>query len=161
MAVSPGWNSQGVKDRLLASADKAGRLPEYVISDNASIMTGGISLAGLAHHRDISHTLGMLPERCYKKERDFIACTKSMSEVHSKHNMTKRAYLLAPRQRTIARFINLSNRVQWSQQMLNVYHNPTPQERAVLAFVPANASLTDELSDVMRCINSIEKDCKQ
>lgn len=161
LAVSSSWNSEGVKDRLLLAADKISSLPEYVISDNASIMASGIARAGLPAHRDISHSLGMLLERCYKNEDDFMAYTKSMSETQVKHNMKKVAYLLPPRQRTIARFINLSNWVKWSQKMLNIYHKLTPQEQESFAFIPSNASLIDELSQVMKCINCIEKECKQ
>lgn len=161
LAVSSSWNSEGVKDRLLAAVDKVSSLPEYLISDNAPIMASGIARAGLPSHRDISHSLGMFLERSYKNEEDLIAYTKSMSETQAKYSMKKVAYLLPPRQRTIARFINLSNWVKWSQKILNIYHNLTPQEQEIFAFVPSNASLLDELSEVMKCINRIEKKCKQ
>lgn len=160
MSVSSSWDSERVKDRLLVSAEKIGSLPQYVISDNASVMKGGISRALLSHHRDISHSLGMFLERCYKQEADFQLYTKSMSEAQFKHNMKEVAYLLPPRQRTIARFINLSNWVKWSQKILDLYHKFTPPERTAFAFVPANASLVDELSEVMGCINYIEENCK-
>ena len=161
MSVSSSWNSQGVKEKLLASAEKIGSSPRYVVSDNASIMKGGISQALLPHHRDISHSLGVLLERCYKEKSDFQSYTKSMSEAQFKHSMKKEAYLLPPKQRTIARFINLSNWVKWSQKVLNAYHKLTLKERDLLAFVPANASLIDELSEVMGCIDYIEKNCKR
>lgn len=160
MAVSSSWNSQGVKDRLLAACDKAGHRPEYVISDNASIMRSGVCKAAFAHHRDISHSLGMLLERCYKNEEDFTRYTSKLTDVQFKYNMNKMAYLLPPKQRTIARFINLSNWVEWSQKMLNIYHNLSLEERAVFAFVPQNASLIDELSEVMECLGYIKKECK-
>lgn len=124
-------------------------------------MTNGVTRTSLPHHHDISHSLGMFLERCYKTEDDFIAYTKSMSETQSRHNMKRTAYLLPPRQRTIARFINLSNWVDWSQKMLEAYHKLNQEERALYAFVPANASLIDELSETMKCINYIEKECKQ
>lgn len=160
LSVSSGWNGNDIKDRLLAAWAKMGHAPKYVVSDNASVMTNGINRTGLLHYHDISHSLGMLLERCYKEEEDFIAYTKSMSEAQSKHNMKKIAYLLPPRQRTIARFINLSNWVKWSQKMLGVFHRLTLEERSLFAFVPANASLVDELSEVMGCINHIETECK-
>jgi len=161
MAVSSGWNGDGVRDRLLVAANKISYPPKYLISDNASVMTSGIARTGLPAHRDISHSLGMLLERCYKNEKDFMSYTKSMSEAQFKHNMKKVAYLLPPGQRTIARFINLSNWVKWSQKILNIYPNLTIEEREVFSFVPSNASLIDELSAVMMCINRIEKECKQ
>lgn len=161
IAVSSSWNSERLKSRLSACVEKIGHRHEYVISDNASVMTRGITLTKLPAHHDISHSLGMFLERCYKNEEDFIAYTKSMSDAQFKHNMKKTAYLLPPRQRTIARFINLSNWINWSRKMLYIYHNLTLQERTAFAFVPANASLIDEFTEVMECINRIENNCKQ
>lgn len=82
IALSSSWNSEGLKSRLSACVEKIGHRPEYVISDNASAMTRGITLAKLPAHHDISHSLGMFLERCYKNEEDFIAYTKSMSDAH-------------------------------------------------------------------------------
>lgn len=161
MSVSSSWDGEGIKEKLLAARDKVGASPQYVISDNASIMLKAVKCAEMKHHHDISHSLGMFLERCYKEEEDFIAYTKSMSSAQSKHNMKKMAYLLPPRQRTIARFINLSNWVNWSQNMLQVYHTLSEEKRTLFAFVPANASFIDELSEVMGCINRIEEECKQ
>lgn len=161
MSVSSSWNGEGINKRLVVTCEKVGTFPRYVISDNASVMSNGINRTDLPHHRDISHSLGMFLERCYKGEEDFIAYTKSMTQAQFKHNMKKTAYLLPPGQRTIARFINLSNWVNWSKKMLEVYHKLNGEERAMFAFVPTNASLVDELSEVIRCINCIEKECKQ
>lgn len=161
MSVASSWNGDGIQDRLLASSAKIGHSPKYVISDNASIMEKGINQTGFVHYHDISHSLGMFLERCYKDESDFIAYTKRMSEVQATHNMKKTAYLLPPRQRTIARFINLSNWVKWSRKILEVYHQLNHEERALFNFIPDNASLIDELSEVMECISHIEKECKQ
>ncbi|GHT01606.1 hypothetical protein AGMMS49525_02810 [Bacteroidia bacterium] len=54
-------------------------MPEYAISDNASIMAKGIRLSGIDHHRDISHSLGMYLERTYKEADDFKAYVKQWS----------------------------------------------------------------------------------
>lgn len=161
MSVSSSWDGDGIKEKLLEASHLVGNSPKYVISDNASIMLKATKCAEMKHHHDISHSLGMFLERCYKEEEDFVAYTKSMSGAQSKHNMKKTAYLLPPRQRTIARFINLSNWINWSQKMLEVYHKLSEEERTLFAFVPANASLIEELSQVMECINLIEKKCKQ
>ena len=83
-----------------------------------------------------------------------------MTESKFKYNMKKIAYLLPPTQRTIARFINLSSWVKWSSKMLEIYHTLNEVERKVFFFIPANASLIDELSDVTKCIERIEYICK-
>ncbi len=99
-------------------------------------------------------------ERAYKNETDFKDFTKSMSDAQFKHNMKTIAYLLPPRQRTISRFINLSNWVNWAHRMLEVYHTLSKEEKDVFSFVPSNASFIKELEEVISCINFIEKECK-
>lgn len=161
MSVNKSFNGELVKERLHAASQTVGHAPKYVISDNASIMNKGIRLANFNHHRDISHSLGMFLERAYKDETDFKDFTKQMSDVKFKHNMKEIAYLLPPTQRTVARFINLSNWVIWANKILEVYHNRSKQEKDVFAFVTSNASFIEELEEVMSCITFIEKACKQ
>jgi len=160
IAVANSWNAEAVGAQLKTASKKVGHDPRYVISDNASIMAKGIRDVGLRHQRDISHSLGMFLERTYKNEPDFKNYIQLMTEPKFKYNMKKIAYLLPPKQRTIARFINISGWVKWSSKMLDVYHSLQEEERAVFSFVPANASLIDELSEVTKCVKSIEDICK-
>lgn len=161
IAVAKSWNGEGIKRHLEIVAAKVGHPPDYVISDNASIMKKGISESKIKHQRDISHSLGMYLERAYKKEADFNGYIKLMSQAKAKYNMTKFAYLLPPTQRTIARFINLSSWVKWSSNMLSNYHSMNEEEKDVFSFIPANSSLIDELNEVVKCIEEIEYTCKQ
>lgn len=160
IAVAESWNGEGVAAQLRKTSEKVGHDPRYVISDNASIMKKGVRCAQLRHQHDISHSLGMYLERTYKEKSDFKEYVKLMSESKFKYNMKKIAYLLPPTQRTIARFINLSSWVKWSSKMLDIYHTLNETERKVFSFIPANASLIDELSDVTKCIEKIESICK-
>ena len=160
IAVAKSWNGEGVENELKKAAAKVGHDPNYVVSDNASIMEKGVRCAGFNHHHDISHSLGMFLEREYKREPDFVEYLKLMSESKSKHNMKKIAYLLPPTQRTISRFLNLSDWVKWSSKILEVYHSLSADEKKVFSYIPSNASLIDELSQVMTCINNIEHICK-
>ena len=160
IAVADSWNGEGVAAQLGKASKKVGRNPLYVISDNASIMKKGVRCAEMIHQHDISHSLGMYLERSYKEKSDFKEYVRLMSESKFKYNMKKIAYLLPPTQRTIARFINLSSWVKWSSKMLDIYHTLNEAERKVFSFIPANASLIDELSDVTKCIERIEHICK-
>jgi len=161
IAVAKSWNGENIGKQLKKAAKKVGHSPNYVISDNASIMAKGVRDANLKHQRDISHSLGMYLERIYKNQADFKNYVKIMSEAKAKYNMTNVAYLLPPRQRTISRFINLSGWVKWSSQMLSIYHSLSVKEKEVYSFIPANGSLIDELLDVIKCIETIEYICKQ
>lgn len=160
IAVAKTWNGEGVASQLSKVSEKTGHDPLYIISDNASIMNKGVRCAEMKHQHDISHSLGIYLERTYKELPDFKQYTKLMTEVKFKHNMTKFAYLLPPTQRTVARFINLSSWVKWSSKMLDIYHELNQAEREMFYFIPANASLIDELSAVTNCIQEIEHICK-
>lgn len=160
MAVSDSWNGEKIGKQLETAAKKVGYDPEYVISDNASVMKKGIRCANFQQQRDIGHSMGMFLERTYKNDVEFVKYCKLMSEPKSKFNMKKIAYLLPPRQRTIARFINLNNWVLWSYKMLDVYSNLSNEEKDVFSFVPENASLIKELAEVLNCTSKIETICK-
>ena len=160
IAIADSWNGEGVGAQLVKASEKVGHNPLYVISDNASIMNKGVRCAQMKHQHDISHSLGMYLERTYKEMPDFKEYVKLMSDSKFKYNMKKIVYLLPPTQRTIARFINLSSWVKWSSKMLDTYHTLNEVERKVFSYIPANASLIDELSDVTKCIEKIEYICK-
>lgn len=154
------YNAQRVCDAVTAACGKVGHAPEYVISDNASIMRKGITLAGYRRHADITHTLGMFLERTYKNDPEFVEYCKQMSNAQFQHNMKQIAYIMPPRQRTIARFINMEPWTRWSLLTNEVFHTLGKEERKALLFVPGHASLVDELSEVMQCVRYVEDECK-
>jgi hypothetical protein len=160
MSVRSSWNSQSVCSEL---EDVSGRLhhpPAYVISDNASVMNKGIRLFNVPHIRDISHTLGMFMERVYKNCDEFHSFMKELSQVKFREVMNPVAYLLPPKQRSIARFMNLSQVVNWSEKILMNFTKLTGGEKKIFSFVPRYASLIDELRDVVSCVRSIEHQIK-
>ena len=157
MSVLPSWKGEDVKNRIEKAANKTGHFPKYVISDNAQNIIKGTRLLGVSRHCDISHTLGVCLERTYNKADDFKEYLKSMTAVKFKYNMTKVAYLLPPTQRTVARFINLSCWVKWSSKMLNIYNHLSSEEKEVFSFIPHNASLIEELTEIMTCVGNIEE----
>ncbi|GAB1416998.1 hypothetical protein MASR2M117_24040 [Paludibacter sp.] len=75
--------------------------------------------------------------------------------------MKKIAYLLPPKQRTIARFMNMNDWVIWSMKILERYSDLSEEEKRVFSFIPENASLIEELFEVQKCIMAIEKICKE
>ena len=154
------FNAERITIALKNASKRAGHDPEYVISDNASVMKRGIMDAGYHHHLDVSHSLGMFMERVYKRAADFTEYTTCLADINAKHNMRPIAYILPPQQRSKARFINMSTWVNWSKQIIDVYSNLTEEEKEITKFVPANASLIDELDEVLSCVSYIEDVCK-
>ena len=160
MSVRPSWNGAAVCSELEEVSRRVNHPPLYVISDNAGIMNKGISKFNSVHIRDISHTLGMFMEHIYKDDDEFKSYMKELSMVKFKEIMNPIAYLLPPKQRTIARFLNLSQVVDWSDKMLRTYTRLTTEERKTFSFIPQYASFIDELRAVLSCVNSIEQEVK-
>lgn len=160
ISIAKSWNGTTIKDVLNKVAEKIGHDPEYVMSDNGSTIGKAVRDAGYKHHLDISHSLGMFLERVYKNEPDFQKLSKKVSDARLKYNMQEVAFIQPPSQRSIARFINMSKWIEWASRMQYVYHTLQDDIKSIYGFIPQNASLVDELSEVMSCINRIEKDIK-
>jgi hypothetical protein len=160
LSVRSSWNSEAVCKEMKSVSCRLNHPAEYVISDNASVMNKSIRDFDLPHIRDVSHTLGMFMERVYKKCEEFNAYMKELSQVKFREVMTSVAYLLPPKQRSIARFMNLSHVVDWSKKIMENYTELTAQERKTFSFIPRYASLIEELRTVLSCVNSIESEIK-
>ena len=156
MSVRSSWNSEALCSELEDVSVKMKRSPAYVISDNASVMNKGIRDFGARHIRDVSHTLGMFMERIYKNCDEFNSFMKELSQVKFREVMNPVAYLLPPKQRSIARFMNLSKMVEWSEKILMNFNELTVHEKKNFSFVPRYASFIDELRSVISCVNSVE-----
>jgi hypothetical protein len=160
MSVRQSWNSETICSELEDVSRRLNSRPSYVVSDNASVMNKSIRDFNVPHIRDISHTLGMFMERVYKKSEEFNNYMKELAQVKFREVMNPEAYLLPPKQRSIARFMNLSKVVDWSEKILKNYIQLTKQERNTFSFIPGYTSLIEELRTVLTCINSIEHEIK-
>ena len=137
-----------------------GEKPSYIISDNDTKLCKSIADYGVNHILDVGHTLAMLLMRIYDKETDFCDFFKQISKVKIKGVMSDCSYLLPPRQRTIARFMNLSSTIVWCDKIIKAFETFTEKEKQVYRFVVENKSLIYELHTVFECVNKILHDIK-
>lgn len=158
--VQSNWNAEKVNESLQKSERIIGKAPKYVISDNDMKMRKAIELSNLTWHRDISHTLAMFMERVYKHDVEFVNFFDKMATCKKQCCMKDLAYLQSPSQRCKARFMNLTESVNWAYKMLQLYHERNACEKAVFSFIPAYASFIDEIRDVVSCVHFIEKEAK-
>jgi hypothetical protein len=153
ISVASGWNSESIKDVLEETEQKMGQAPAYVVSDNDSKLSKAIREKAYIHIRDIGHTMALLVEQVYKKEEDFKKYTGCISAVKSREVMRATSYLLPPRQRTIARFMNLSGIIKWNQRMRKAYRSLTKQEKKTFAFTRTYSKVVEELDCIFEFIN--------
>jgi hypothetical protein len=69
--------------------------------------------------------------------------------------MTDLSYLAPPKQRTIARFMNLSLPIEWAVNMLRSLVHMTDGEEESFSFLRAHEPIINELSVVFSFVNSI------
>lgn len=158
--VQSSWNAEDASKALDTDIEAIGKRPKYAISDNESSMRKAVGLSGYTWHRDVSHTLAVFMERVYKDDPYFVYFNKRMVTCKQQYCMKEIAYLQSPSIRSKARFMNLSESVDWADTMLQIFHNLSEHEREVFSFIPAYASFIEEMKDIVSCIHFIEAEMK-
>jgi len=158
--VKQGWTAETVNAAIKDDVATVGKDPKYIITDNDSKMKKAVKLSGYTWHRDISHTLAMFMERIYKNDTDFVEFNKQIATCKKQFCMKEIAYLQSPSQRVKARFMNLSDCVDWADSMLHVFYRLKSYEQKVFSFIPMYASFIGELKEMVSCIRYMETEMK-
>ena len=153
--VDSGWDASKIEDCLMEDEKKTGKKPSYIISDNDKKMKNAIAGYRCIHIRDIGHTPAMFLQRVYDKEEDFCNFFKQIGKLKNTEAMSECSYLLPPRQRSIARFMNLSGTISWAGKIIESFERFTEKEKQVYRFVIENKKLISELCRVFECVNRI------
>lgn len=155
ISIEHSWNGEKIAGVLDEIENKVGKPPSYVISDNASIMNKAIRTRQYTHIPDVSHSLAMFVERKYKNDPSYIAFTKAISGVKFRENMNPISYLLPPKQRVLARFMNIAPCIKWSKLILARFDSLSNDEQNVFAFIKDHKKIIEELNEVTQAIESI------
>ena len=155
MEVKTSWNSASTGEELSKVEERMDAPPAYVISDNASTISKAVRDKNCIHIRDVGHTFGLFMQQTYEKDNSFQTFMKEVTQVKFREIMRPAAYLLPPKQRTIARFMNLSETVHRAVAMLNSFDRLKDEEQKIFRFIPQNQLLIHELNSVFQTVNSI------
>jgi hypothetical protein len=155
ISVERSWNGERIANVFAEIEEKIGKPPSYVLGDNASIITKAVREQQYIHIPDVSHTLAMCIERKYKNDKSFIAYTKAIAKVKNRENMRPVSYLLPPKQRVLARFMNITPCIVWAQQILTSYNKLTKEEQSVFAFIKNHTLIIEELHEVTQAVTTI------
>lgn len=160
MRVADSHKKTDVQDAVDSAATKVGNRPEYGVSDGGHNLKGGLALAGVPHHLDVSHTLGNCMKSVYEKDDEFERLTKKLGKIRLQYHLTDIAWLLPPNMRTIARFMNLSEWVEWGNRMLGALDGLEPKAKEAFSFLEDYRPLLEELSVDVNAIRHVETVCK-
>ena len=160
MKVGESFKRGEVRDRLDLIREKAGRTPEYGISDGAHNLVGGFKDTGIVHHLDISHTLGNCMKHVYEDDNEFKELTGMLGKIRHRYHLTDKAWLLPPNMRAIARFMNLQDWVEWAERMLGCYDTLEDSMKEAFSFLLSYRELIGELAISVGAIRHVERICK-
>ena len=128
-AVRASWKWPEVKAFLEEIQEKMGKKALYVVCDGGGNLTKGVFESGLTRVCDVGHEICKLMEQTYKDDERYQTWVKAVAKVRFQVFMKGTGYLLPPKQRTVARFTNLSHVVKWSQRMLKQMPNLSLEEQ--------------------------------
>ncbi|OAV63873.1 hypothetical protein Barb6_03493 [Bacteroidales bacterium Barb6] len=124
-----------------------------MISDNDTKLKKAIRESNCVHIRDIGHTIALPVEKQYGKDKQFKTYTKAVAGVKVREAMRETGCLLPPRQRTIARFMNLSQTIKQSKNMQWIFASLSANGKQTLDFVNTHGKTTGELSCIPGFVN--------
>ena len=157
LEVRSSWRGEDVQKVLEEIEKKMGSKAAYVISDGGVNLKKGIRLFEGLRIFDVGHHTAGIVERQYKGLEQFVAFNTALSMVKFKEVMKATSYLLPPKERAIARFMNLSQRIDWGMTMLKVLPTLKAEERNVFGFLEAHKDVILELDAVFEKVNGILK----
>jgi hypothetical protein len=157
IGVRASWCAQDVQEMLEKVQEKIGYKALYVMSDGGSNICKGIRDSGSVHVNDVGHAMGRYLEQTYKEHELFKAWSTAVAQVKFREVMKPSAYLLPPKQRSIARFINMSNIVRWSEKMIRILPQLNALEQKTFAFLNTHKAIIEELEQVFNMTESIMK----
>jgi hypothetical protein len=118
-----------VYQQLEAVIAARGILPAAILSDEGSDLSGGIDRFCQAHgettrYRDLPHLAARLLKKRLEKNERWKAFLKQATQTKFETNQTELAFLVPPRLRSKARYMNLQNMLKWAMRVLTVLDDP-------------------------------------
>ena len=160
MAVASSWPSEKVKAFCAEIAEEQCSAPSYFLTDNGSNLSNAVSALGVPHHKDISHSFALFLKKIYENDGEFISFKKLIG--NTKHlALSGSAYLMPPKQRSTARFMNMYPVIEWAKKMSDNFSSLTKIEKFHFSFVQRYAGFIEEMNDVLGTFKAIMEICKK
>jgi hypothetical protein len=137
VALVPMEHSTGaaVEQELDRAVERTGA-PAQIVGDQGSDLKKGITdfcnwEMRTAYVPDVAHYGASLLERSWSDQPRWREFYSQLQSTSSKLRQTKAAYLLAPRPRSKARFMNVGVQLRFARRVLKLLTRPVPHEKAL------------------------------
>lgn len=158
--VDKNWDGDKVKKCLNETKERLSGTLGYVTSDNGANLGRACKDAGIPQHHDISHSFGMYLQRVYEKDPEYKAFSNGISNARN-YLHTEICGILPPAQRSVARFMNEFEKVDWARAVRDNLFLLPPRAKFVFGFVERMGAFIDEMAEVMDWYRHLLKLCKE
>ena len=154
-AVRASWKWGDVKSFVQEVQAKMGTKASYVVCDGGVNLCKGMKESDLTRICDIGHEVCKLTEQTYLHDERYEPWSKAVIKVRFQVFMKETAYLLPPKQRTVARFTNLCHVTDWALNMLKALPQLNDQEKQTYGWMREHQTFVEELASVFAMNQSI------
>jgi hypothetical protein len=155
MEVNRSWNGVQLAECIEKVEQKVGTKAIYIISDSGANLVKGIAGCEAPRVSDCGHEIARQMERLYKKEDRFTAFVGACTQSKFKLVMMPEGYLAAPRQRTIARFMNLWPLLKWAVGLLRKVDSLEGNDKKAYAWIADHREIIEELALALTTANAV------
>lgn len=155
MKGATSWNGEKISEVLAELKKQHGFEIKNILSDEDSKLLKASQLSEYPHLPDISHAVATCLRRVFDKTVDYKWFRKTVASYQSKGVNQALSYLCPPKQRTKARFMNISKIVIWAEKMLNRFNLLNKVEKDFFTELTQQEAFTKDLKACLEVAQQI------
>jgi len=155
MKGAKSWTGLAISEVIEELEQSYGFEVKNILSDEDSKLKNASGILKVAHVADISHAVATCLKRVFEKAEDFLLFKKLIGSYASKGVNQELSYLCPPKQRTKARFMNLSRVVKWANKMLEKFSRLEKKEAIFFKDLPNQSSFIKLLAECLALAKAV------
>jgi hypothetical protein len=157
LEVKPSWNGEQIAESLQKVAAKMGGEATYILCDGAPNLGKGIKEYKGLRVCDCGHEIARQTEQVYREDERLKLFFKAAAQTKFKEVMKDTSYLTPPKQRSIARFMNMSATIEWAKKIRRNFNSLNSKEQEAFKSITEHSSIIEELDKVFETSNALLK----
>jgi hypothetical protein len=157
LQVKPSWSGEEITESLQKVGEKMGEKADYIVCDGGANLGKGIKGYKGLRVCDCGHEIARQTEQVYKEDKRLTLFSKAAAQTKFKEVMKDTSYLTPPKQRSIARFMNLSTTIEWAKKILGNFNSFNEKEQKAFGCIKEHSSIIEELDRVFDTSNAMLK----
>lgn len=155
MKGAKSWTGLAISEVIEELEQSYGFEVKNILSDEDSKLKKASRILEIAHVADISHAIATCLKRVFEKTETFQLFKKLVASYASKGVNQELSYLCPPKQRTKARFMNLSRVVKWANKMLENFSQLDKKEAVFFKDLPAQGNFIKLLAECLALAKAV------